>query len=101
MHPDTAGRNRHPVDRLHDIRTALKTLEAEEKEAAAEVSKLMGSNDSVGGVEYIASQSISERKGSIDDKKLAAAGIDPDKFRKAPSVVAKITLAKRADADAL
>lgn len=67
--------NRHPVDRLADLRAALKALEAEEKEAAAEVSRLMGDASSLGGNEYIATQSLTEIKGSVDAKKLASAGI--------------------------
>lgn len=95
MHPVTAGSNRHPVDRLHDLRAQIKALEAEEKEAAAAVSKLMAGAGSVGGDEYIATESIGERAGSIDAAKLAKDGIDVDSYRKKSSVVVKITLAKR------
>lgn len=92
--------NRHPVDRLADLRAQMKALEAEEKEAAAEVSRLMGDAPSLGGDEFIATQGISERKGSIDAKKLAAAGIDVDAYRGAPSVSVRITLARRVQDEA-
>ena len=87
--------NRHPVDRLADMRAQIKALTAEEKTLTAEVSRLIGDGTSAGGDEYIATQSIAERKGSIDPKKLADAGIDADAYRKKGSVTVTVTLARR------
>ena len=88
--------NRHPVDRLADLRAQIKALSAEEKDIANEVSRLIGDGTSIGGNEYIATQGQVERKGSIDAKKLAADGIDVDAYRGAPSISFPITLARRA-----
>jgi hypothetical protein len=79
----TALTNRHPVDELAEVRAKIKFLGERESELKAIISKLMGpNNNSLGGDEWIAIQSMSERKGGIDEKKLIAAGIDVEKFRK-------------------
>ena len=51
-----------------------------------------GKADSLGGDEWIARQSLQERKGSIDEARLKAAGIDADAFRKPPvtSIVLRV-----------
>lgn len=63
--------NRHPVDRLADVRAAIKRLQDEESDLKAQISAEMGSADSLGGDEYIASQKLQERKGGLDEKKIA------------------------------
>ena len=70
--------NRHPVDQLADVRETIKTLQAREAELKDEIGKLMGKADSLGGDEWIARQSLQERKGSIDEARLKAAGIDAE-----------------------
>lgn len=90
------ARNRHPVDDLADVRAEIKRLEAREEDLKAEVGKLMGSADHIGGDEYIATQSIGERKGNIDEKAAKAAGVDIEKYRKPPSTVVKILVERRA-----
>lgn len=92
------GDNRHPVDRLGEVRQLIK--EAKEVEAALkeEVGALMGSGDSVGGDEYIASQRLSERRGSYDEKRLKAyIGDAVESFRKPPTVVVTIATNLRSE----
>lgn len=91
-----AATNRHPVDQLALIRETIKNLQERECELKAEVGTLMGSADSLGGAEFIARQTVSERKGSLDEKALKAAGIDADKFRKPSTSVYSIRLDRRA-----
>lgn len=63
--------NRHPVDQLADVRAEIKKLEAQETDLKAQISAKMGSRDSLGGDEFIAVQTLSERKGGLDEKKIA------------------------------
>lgn len=79
--------NRHPVDQLAEVRAQIKVLTELEASLKDAVSTLMGAGDFVEGDEYVAMQSISERKGSIDDKAMKLAGINADDFRKAPVTV--------------
>ena len=88
--------NRHPVDQLADVRETIKTLQAREAELKDEIGKLMGKADSLGGDEWIARQSIQERKGSIDEARLKAAGIDADAFRKPPVTSIVLRVERRA-----
>lgn len=90
-------RNRHPVDELGDVRESLKSLEAREKELKEEVGRLMGTKDSLGGDNFIARQSISERKGALDEKVIAAKlGVENlDAFRKPPVAVVTIRVTPR------
>ncbi len=83
--PGKPGTNRHPVDQLALVRQTIKHLEEREAELKAEIGALMGSSDSLGGAEFIAFQKLQQRKGGLDEKALAAAGIDPEKFRKPAS----------------
>lgn len=87
--------NRHPVDRLADVRAQMKTLKAEEDDLKATVSKMMGDRDSLGGDQYIARQKLSERAGAVDTAKMKKAGIDVEAFRKAPVTVMTITVEER------
>lgn len=87
--------NRHIVDQLADVRAEKKRLEEREAELRAAISAAMGENDSLGGDEYIAMQKVSERRGALDEKKLAAAGIDPDKFRKSAVTVYSLVVERR------
>lgn len=89
--------NRHPVDQLGDIREQIKALGDVEKALKEQVSALMGEADSLGGAEWIASQSISERKGGVDEKKATAAGVNLDAFRKPPTPVVTIKTTRRAE----
>lgn len=77
--------NRHPVDRLADVRVEIKKLEAEETDLKAKISVEMGTRDSLGGDQFIASQVLQERKGGLDEKAMAAAGVDVEKYRKPKS----------------
>lgn len=90
------ARNRHPVDDLADVRAEIKRLEAREEELKAEVGKLMGSADHIGGDEYIATQAISERKGGLDEAIMRLNKINPEEYRKPASTVVSIKLARRA-----
>lgn len=87
--------NRHPVDQLAEIRETIKHLQEREDELRVEVSALMGENDAIGGDEYIAKQSVSERAGAIDAKALERDGIDVAKYRKKPSTVYSIRCERR------
>lgn len=64
--------NRHPVDRLGEVREQIKALQATEKELRQAIAEMMGDADSLGGDEFIARQRVSERKGSLDEKVLIA-----------------------------
>lgn len=92
--------NRHPVDQLGELREAKKGLEEREKALKDQVSEMMGEKDSLGGDEWIASQSLSERKGSIDEKAAKADGVDLDKYRKPPTTVMTIRTERRKTEDA-
>lgn len=83
--PGKPGTNRHPVDQLANVRATIKVLQEREAELKDEIGQLMGSADSLGGDEFIASQKLQERKGGLDEKAMKAAGIDVDRFRKPPS----------------
>lgn len=87
--------NRHPVDQLGEVREQIKALGEVESALKAQVSALMGDRDSLGGDEWIASQTLSERKGAIDEKKAKAAGVDVDRFRKASATVVTIRTVRR------
>lgn len=87
--------NRHPVDQLADIRFTIKKLQEREDELRSEVSALMGENDSLGGDEYIARQTVANRSGAIDTKALERDGIDVDKYRKAGTIVYTIRCESR------
>lgn len=94
---DTAmSRNRHPVDQLADVRAEIKKLQDREADLKAMISTEMGSRDSLGGDQYIASQVLQERKGAIDEKAMAAAGIDVDQYRKPKSTFIMIKVEPRA-----
>ena len=96
MHNTALPVNRHPVDQLADIRAAIKALQEQEDTIRTEVSVLMGDGDVLGGDEFIARQTISERAGSIDAAALERDGIDVAKYRKKPSTVYSIKVERRA-----
>lgn len=83
--PLPGNKNRHPVDRLADVRAEIKKLQDEETDLKAQITTEMGSADSLGGDQYIASQSLQERKGGLDETAMKAAGVDPEKYRKPKS----------------
>jgi hypothetical protein len=88
--------NRHMVDQLADTRAQIKALEATEAKLKSEISAQMGSADSLGGDEFIARQTLTERKGGMDEKALIAAGVDVEKFRKPASAVMTLRIEARA-----
>ncbi|WP_420959335.1 hypothetical protein [Brucella sp. IR073] len=92
--------NRHPVDQLGDIRATIKVMEEREAELKAEVSELMGTDDVLGGDEYIARQAVSERAGAIDTKAMERDGIDIEKYRKPKVAVFSIRTEKRVQGEA-
>jgi len=87
--------NRHIVDRLADIRDKIAFFKGIENELKEAIAQMMGDETSLGGDEYIAVKAVSERVGSIDAKKLAADGVQVDKYRKAPSQITSIRLEER------
>jgi hypothetical protein len=91
----TALTNRHPVDELAEVRAKIKNLQDRESDLKETISKMMGGADSLGGEEFIARQMLSERKGSLDEKAMKAAGIDTDKFRKPTTVVMSLRVERR------
>jgi hypothetical protein len=92
--------NRHPVDELAENREQQKALKQREEALREVVSTMMGSADSLGGSEWIAKQDIVPRKGSLDERALKAAGLDPEKFRKPGSTAFVIRTVRRAVEDA-
>jgi uncharacterized protein (UPF0335 family) len=96
----SAMSNRHPVDQLAIVRQDIKELQARESELKDQIGKLMGTADSLGGDEWIARQSIQERKGGIDEAKLKAAGIDADAFRKPATTAIVLRVERRAELEA-
>lgn len=88
--------NRHPVDELADVREKIKFWKEREDELRGLISEMMGGADSLGGDEWIARQTVSERKGSLDEKAMKADGIDTDRYRKPPSVSFTIRVERRA-----
>lgn len=95
MNATTTPVNRHHVDQLADVREKIKNLEEREKTLKAEVSILMGNRDSIGGDEFIARQTLTERAGSVDTTAMKRAGIDVDKYRKPPTAVVTIKCERR------
>lgn len=95
MNATNTPRNRHPVDLLAEARAEIRELQRMEAELREEISRLMGDADSLGGDEYIARQTLSTRKGSIDPKMMEADGLDPDDYRKPSSVVMTLAVEPR------
>lgn len=87
--------NRHPVDQLADVRAQIKALQELEAVLKARVSADMGTADSLGGDEFIALQTLTTRKGAIDEKKALKAGVDLDDFRKPETVVHSLRIERR------
>jgi len=87
--------NRHIVDRLADVRDQIAYLKFEESELKEQISRLMGSRDSLGGDEYIATKVVSERAGSIDTKQMWEDGIDIEKYRNPKTSFTSIRLEER------
>ena len=91
--------NRHSVDQLADVREQIKQLKKDEAAIVAEVSKAMEDADNLGGEEWIATQAMHARKGSLDIEAMKAAGIDVEKYRKPGSTVFQIRLERRESTD--
>lgn len=94
MHATTSSSNRHIVDQLADIRDVIKSLQIKEADLKDEVAKQMGKNDSLGGNEFIAYQTVNTRKGGIDEAELKRRGVDIP--RKPETVVYSLRLQRRA-----
>ena len=94
-HPNTQA-NRHPVDRLADVRALIKQLQDEEIALKATIAAIMGKADSLGGDEYIASQRLQQRKGGLDEARLYAEGINLDNYRRPGGTHVVLTLEPRA-----
>ena len=93
--PTVKGSNRHIVDQLAEARTKKKQCENLIKTLSDKISAAMGSDDSLCGDGYIAHQKITERKGSLDLKKLEESGVDVEAFRKPPVLVHTIRVEER------
>ena len=80
------------VDRLGHCRAVIRELQEIEKQLKVDVGIEMGSHDRVVGHEYLAIQSISERKGGIDEAAIMAAlDVDTlDGFRKPATAIVTI-----------
>lgn len=100
MNGKTVSSNRHIVDQLADIRATMKSLKADEDTLKGQISEAMGSADSLGGDEFIARQTLTERKGSIDTKAMEAAGIDIERYRKPGVSVYALKVERRVLEDA-
>lgn len=89
--------NHHCVDRLALVRQEIKALTAYEADLKEQIGVLMGSRDSLGGDQYIAFQKIAERKGSIDEKAVAAKlGLkNLDDYRKPPTTYITLRVESR------
>ena len=79
--------NTHAVDQLASIRAQIKALQEAESALKTQISREIGGGSSLVGDEWIAEQSLTTRKGGLDEKKLVAAGVDVDAFRKPDSAV--------------
>lgn len=77
-----AGSNRHPVDRLALVRERIKALQVEETSLKEEIGSLMGDADNLGGLDYIATKTRTERKSGLDEKTMKANGIDVERYRR-------------------
>jgi hypothetical protein len=94
--PGKAGINRHPIDQLANVRATIKVLQARETELKDEITALMGDKDSLGGDEFIARQKLQERKGGLDEKKLADKFGDLSAYRKPSTTFITIQVEPRA-----
>jgi hypothetical protein len=88
--------NAHPVDQLVAIRAQIKALQEHEALLKTEISRAMGDSTCLVGDEWIAEQSVTTRKGGIDEAALKAAGIDVNAFRKADTSVYTLRTVLRA-----
>ena len=79
--------NTHAADQLASIRAQIKALQEAESALKTQISREIGDGSSLVGDEWIAEQSLTTRKGGLDEKKLVAAGVDVDAFRKPDSAV--------------
>lgn len=94
------GNNRHPVDQLHDVRADMKEDKEREEALKRAIMKMMGDRDSLGGDECIAHQDIRERKGSLDEARIAKAlGVENlDRFRKPSTTYIVLSVHEREEA---
>lgn len=88
--------NTHPVDQLVALRAQIKALQEHEALLKTEISRVIGDGSCLVGDEWIAEQSVTTRKGGIDEKALKAAGIDVDAFRKDDTTVYTLRTVLRA-----
>lgn len=97
----TALTNRHPVDELAEVRAKIKFLGERESELKDIISKMMGGADSLGGDEFVCRQTLSLRKGALDQKALEAEFGDLSRFRKPDSTVITLRVESRVQEAAL
>lgn len=90
-----AGRNRHIVDQLADLRFRRKSLEEEEAKLRFRVLTAMGENDELVGDEFVAFRENLRMPGAIDPAKLRAAGINPERYRKRGYDIRKVVIEPR------
>lgn len=78
-----------PVDKLGEIRERIKQFQAEEKALKAIVQDTLGPDDRLLGFEFLAIQTIAERKGAVDERRVAdALGVENlDDYRKPATTV--------------
>jgi hypothetical protein len=88
--------NRHPVDLLAHTRALIKNLQEREADLKGEVIALMGDRDSLGGDEFLAHLSQKDRKGGLDEKKLADRLGDLSAYRKPGTSYPELRLEPRA-----
>jgi hypothetical protein len=87
--------NRHIVDQLADVRAQIKALQEIEAALKPQVAEIIDRADVASGDDFIATHQMAERKGSLNEKAMRAAGIDVDSFRGPSTVVISIRLAPR------
>lgn len=88
--------NRHPVDKLGDIRALIKQAQAIEADLKDVILADLGPDDSIGGADFIAHQVIQERRGALDEKALKARfGDGVADCRKAPATFIKLEVRAR------
>jgi|APCry1669192010_1035390.scaffolds.fasta_scaffold07165_4 hypothetical protein len=82
--------NHHQVDQLVQVRAQIKALQEIEAALKTDISRAIGDGSVLEGDEWIAEQTLSTRKGGLDEAKLVKAGIDVSQYRKADTTVLTI-----------
>jgi hypothetical protein len=82
--------NHHQVDQLVQVRAQIKALQEIEAALKTDISRAIGDGSVLEGDEWIAEQTLSTRKGGLDEAKLVKAGIDVSQYRKSDTTVLTI-----------